>query len=87
MAWCCVHIEHTRVSRAVNLTFRNMLIDDYRELGQPKDCHVYRHARPDGSINYFFSPTAAEAMAVFVDFWGGYEYVEPTNLAQMDVMI
>ena len=87
MAWCCVHIAHTRVSRAVNLTFRNMLIDEYRELGEPKGCHVYRHDHADGSYTYFFSPAAAEALAVFVDFWDGYGCGEPTNLTQMDVVI
>jgi hypothetical protein len=87
MGWCCVHIAHTRVSRAVNLTFRNMLTDEYRELGEPKSCHVYRHAPADGSFTYFFSPAAAKALVVFVDFWEGYECVEPANLAKMDIIV
>jgi hypothetical protein len=87
MDWHCVHIQQTRVSRAVNLTFRNMHIDEYRELGQPKDCHVYRLIRADTSVSYFFSPVAAGALVVFVDFWEGYDCVEPTNLAQMDIVI
>jgi hypothetical protein len=87
MGWCCVHIAHTRVARAVNVTFRNMLIDEYRILGEPKDCHVYRRVRPDDSCSYFFSPAAAGAMEAFVNFWEGYECDEPTNLAQMDILI
>jgi hypothetical protein len=87
LEWYCVHIAFARVSRAVNLTFRNMLMDEYRELGEPKGCHVYCHALTDGSFTYFFSPAAAEALAVFVYFWEGYKCVEPTNLAQMDVTI
>jgi hypothetical protein len=82
-----VHIQHTRVARAVNLTFRNMLIDECRECEAPDDCHVYRHVRADGSISYFFSPAGSEALAAFVNFWEGYGCVKPTNLAQMEVTI
>jgi len=87
MAWWCVQVAHTRVSRAVNLTFRNMLIDEYRALGQPNGCHVYRRVRADDSVSYFFAPAAGEALAAFVNFWEGYECSEPTNLAEMDVII
>ena len=85
--WSCVHIQHTRVARAVNLTFRNMLIDEYKELGEPRDCNVYRRVRPDQAVSYFFSPAAAHALAAFVNFWDGYECIQPTDLAQMDVII
>jgi hypothetical protein len=32
-SWVCVHIEHERLSEAINVTFRNMLISEYREFG------------------------------------------------------
>ena len=73
--------------RAVNVTFRNMLVDEYRELGEPMGCHVNRRVHADGSSSYLFSPAAAAALGAFVHFWDGYECAEPTNLAQMDVMI
>ena len=86
MSWYCVHIEHIRVAKAVNATFRNMLIDEYRKQGSPRGCHVYLNSAPGGYF-YYFSPAAAEALKVFMRFWEGYGVPEPTHWHQMEVVI
>lgn len=87
MGWYCVHIDHKRLAAPVNHTFRNMLIAEYRALGEPKDCRVYRDFHTDGSFSYLFSPAAAEKMAVFVDFWEAFGISEPTDLTHMRLIV
>jgi hypothetical protein len=64
-----------------------MLIDEYLALGSPQACRVYRRLRPDKAVSYFFSPIAAEALAAFVNFWDGFECIEPANLAETEAII
>ncbi len=85
--WYCVHIEHTRLTGPLNQTFRNLLIDEYAKLGQPRNCRVYVRANWDGSYSYFFSPGAAERLEPFVRFWQGVAISEPTNLLHMQVAV
>jgi hypothetical protein len=85
--WYCVRIEQQRLARVINLTFRNMLLEEYRDLGQPDNCRVYRRIHPDGSHTYLFSPDAADVMKIFVDFWEGSAVAEPTAFDQMEVVI
>jgi hypothetical protein len=35
--WYCVHIAHERLLNAIDVTFRHMLLSEYRGLGQPPD--------------------------------------------------
>ena len=86
MDWYCVQIEHKRLAMAINVTFRNMLIAEYRALGQPHNCRVYRETHADG-YSYFFSPDAAETLRAFVNFWEGFGVSQPTNLAQMEIIV
>ena len=86
MGWYCVHIEHIRVAKAVNTTFRKMLLDERRDIDQPRDCHVYHDSTPGGDF-YYFSPTAAQSLEVFVDFWQGFGVPEPTLWNQMEKVI
>ena len=71
MGWHCVHIEQMRPSRALNSTFRKMLVEAFRTLGQPQDCRVYVQTLPDDSHNYYFSLGAAATFKSFVSFWEG----------------
>ena len=87
MGWHCVHIEHMRLSNALNVTFRNMLLAEYRSLGTPADCRVYRRRHPDAAITYYFSPNAFESMSAFVEFWNGYACPEPTDFIGLEVII
>lgn len=87
MGWYCVYIEHMRLTDAVNTTFRNMLIDEYRDKGQPRDCRVYLRADPKGGYSYYFSPVAAKTLEKFMRFWEGFGCPEPTNLLQMEVVV
>ena len=86
MGWNCVFIEKTRIAKAVNATFRNMLIGAYLEKGQPPNCHVY-FRQGDGGYYYYFAPAAATVLGVFMKYWEGYEVSEPTNLGRLEVVI
>ena len=85
MSWYCVHIEHMRVAKAENITFRNMLIEEYQKHGSPRDCHVY--LKSAGGYFYYFSPAASEALGVFMRFWEGYGVPEPSQWHQMERVI
>ncbi len=87
MGWYCVHVEHMRLTAAVNTTFRKMLVDAYRDHGEPTDCRVYLRADPDGALSYFFSPVAAKTFERFIQFWEGFGCPQPTNLDQMQVVL
>ena len=87
MDWYCVRIEHMRITKALNETFRNLLIDEYADLGQPDNCRVYVRVNPDGGYSYFFSPGAATHFQKFLEFWEGIAIAEPTNLLNMQVVI
>lgn len=86
MGWYCVHIEHIRVEKATNATFRKMLIEEYRGHNSPHACHVYVDRTPGGYF-YFFSPDAGEILESFVEFWKGFECPEPTDLERMELVI
>ena len=86
MDWYCVHIEHIRAATAVNATFRKMLLDEYRDVGQPRDCHVYHDSTPGGDF-YYFSPGAAQALKSLRDFWKGFEVPEPALWNQMEEVV
>jgi len=87
VSWICVHIEHERLCEAVNVTFRNMLIAEYREFGEPKDCRVFREFHTNGSYSYFFSPTAAETFEALLNFWNGFTVSPPTRLSKMALIV
>ena len=87
MDWHCVHIEHMRLARPLNETFRNLLIDEYVDLGQPRNCRVYVRENPEGGYSYFFSPGAGERLEIFVRFWRGVPVSEPTNLQHLQVVV
>ena len=87
MGWYCVHIEHMRLTDTVNAAFRKMLIDEYRDHGEPRDCHVYLRSDPDGGCSYYFSPAADKTLETFIDFWEGFGCPEPTNVNQMEVVL
>ena len=86
MGWHCVHIEHIRVAKAVSATFRNMLLEAYRNQGSPRDCHVYFNPAPSGYF-YYFSPAAAQSLETFMNFWAGFAVPEPTNVHKMEKVI
>jgi hypothetical protein len=77
LEWRCVHIQHKRLAYPLDVTFRNMLIQEYRSFGEPADCRVYRKSHGDGAKTYFFSPAASEHMEIFLNFWGAMECPEP----------
>lgn len=87
MSWYCVHIDHKRLSTPLNLTFRNLLTAEYRALGEPSECRVYRDYHTDGSYSYMFSPAAAEKMAVFLDFWEAFRISDPKELGHMRLIV
>jgi len=80
LEWHCVHIEHKRLAHPLDVTFRNMLIQEYRHFGEPADCRVYRKSHGDGARTYFFSPAASEHMEIFLNFWEAFECPEPAVL-------
>ena len=86
MEWHCIHIEHARLERAINVTLRNMLFDEWQARGMPK-CGVFRHCAPTTGCTYFFSPEASEVFAVFIGFWQGVSCSEPANLQDLDLLI
>ena len=85
--WYFVEIAHARLLNAIDVTFRHMLISEYRTLGQPADCRVYRGLGLSRSYLYFFTPEAADHLRALVNFWEGVGCSEPTNLAKMEVII
>jgi hypothetical protein len=86
MGWYCVFIEKTRLAKAVEVTFRNMLAGAYREKGQPPNCHVY-YRWGGGGYYYYFSPAASNVLGAFMKYWEGYEVSEPSNLGRLEVVI
>ena len=64
-----------------------MLVAEYRDLGQPDNCRVYRHLHEDGSYSYYFSPGAVQVMKAFLNFWQAFGVAEPANLDLMDPFI
>jgi hypothetical protein len=86
MGWYCVFIEKTRLAKAVEVTFRNMLAGAYREKGQPPNCHVY-YRLGGGGYYYYFSPVACNVLGAFMKYWEGYEVSEPSNLGRLEVVI
>lgn len=64
-----------------------MLIDEYRDNGQPRDCRVYLRTDPDGGYSYFFSPGAAKTLERFIKFWEGFGCPDPSNLHKMEVVL
>ena len=87
MEWHCVHIEHTRLLYAVDVTFRIMLRGEIRVLGLPAICRVYRRVHPDQAYSYFFSPGASESLEAFIRFWEGFACPEPADLGHLEVVI
>ena len=85
MGWNCVHIEHKRLAIPLDVTFRNMLIDEYRHLGAPANCRVYRR-RHVGAHTYYFCPTTSEAMEAFLNFWEAFECPQP-NVGELEAII
>ena len=87
MGWYCVHVEHQRLSTPLNTTFRNMVLAEYRKLGEPVNCRVYRRQHVNSSVTYYFSPGAYETLAALVNFWHGTECPEPADHIGLEVMI
>ena len=87
MEWHCVHIEHTRLLYAVDVTFRNMLRGEILVLGQQANCRVYRRVHTDKAYSYFFSPDASESLEVFIRFWEGFACPVPADLDSLEVVI
>src|SRR5215210_5040640 len=86
-AWYCVYLEHPRLVGAIDVTFRNMLLGEYIELGEPESCYVYRKTFPNQSLGYYFSPEAVELLEAFVNFWDGMEVPEPSNMDELTLLI
>ena len=57
-----LYIDERHPAYLLNSAFRKMIINEYREIGEPPDCHVYLRADPDGAFSYFFSPSAAKTL-------------------------
>ena len=85
--WSCVRIAQVRLVRALDTTFRNLLMDEYVEAGCPADCQVYLHIDPTGDYIYFFSPGATALFTLFLKFWQGAPSSEPRDLLHMDIVI
>ena len=62
MDWYCIQIEQHRLSHAINLTFRNMLIEEYRHHGALDNCRVYRQIQL-GSYTYLFCTRCSQGAA------------------------
>jgi hypothetical protein len=84
--WHCVHIEHKRLAHPLDVTFRNMLTQEYRSFGEPVDCRVYRKRHGDGASTYFFSPEASEHLRIFLNFWEAFECPAP-NPSGLELII
>ena len=87
VSWYCVHIEHERLCEAINVTFRNMLIAEYRAFDEPKECRVFRDYHTNGSYSYYFSPAAADKLAALIELWNGFGVSDPTNLSHMTQIV
>jgi hypothetical protein len=87
MGWYCVRIEDMSLTRAANLALQTTIIDSFREMGQPADCHVYRMGTDERGYSYFFTPGAAECFRGLIELWQGVSVSEPTNLLQMQRLI
>ena len=85
--WHCVHIEQTRLINAFDATFRNMLKTEYRALGEPDGCEVYRRTDSRSGYWYFFSPKAAEAMKAFAYFWKAFGCEPPASFEDLETII
>ncbi|HEX7811338.1 MAG TPA: hypothetical protein VF460_05475 [Burkholderiales bacterium] len=82
--WYYVHIEHPRLTSTINAAFLSVLVDAYRDFGQPKNYRVYRTGGNETGFSYFFSPEAATLFTTLVALWGGVGVSEPTNLQNME---
>jgi len=80
LEWHCVHIEHKRLAYPLDVTFRNLLTQEYRSFGEPADCRVYRKRHFDGGTTYFFSPEASEHLKIFLNFWEAFGCPAPSLL-------
>jgi hypothetical protein len=80
LGWFCVHIEHARLTRPVNATFRNLLVQEYLHLGRQSDCYVYSKRSAEGGHVYYFSPGAAQRFRHLIEFWNGIGISEPATL-------
>ena len=87
MQWYCVRIDHVRLAIPINVTFRNMLVDEYRDLGEPSHFRVYRRGNSNGPFSYFFPPDTAAMVMAFLNFWNAYAVSEPEGLEEMEVVI
>ncbi len=87
MDWYCVQIEPTRLARTINLTFRTMLLDEYRRRGITSYCHVYFAPTSNGMSSYYFTPVAAQILADFIRLWEGHKVPEPANFATMEIVV
>jgi hypothetical protein len=85
--WSCVHIEHMRLTRALQLTFHSLLLSEYETEGRPPSCSVYFSANPDGSYTYFFCPRATLILDQFLRFWEATSCPEPANLLDLSIAL
>jgi len=85
--WSCVHIEHMRLTRALQSTFQSLLLSEFEVEGQPGNCRVYLSANSDGSYTYYFSPRATLVFDRFLKFWEATSCPEPTNLLNMSIAL
>jgi hypothetical protein len=75
------------LARTINLTFRTMLIDEYRRRGTTSYCHVYFMPTAEGASSYYFAPVAAHTLADFIRLWEGHKVQEPAKLAAMEIIL
>ena len=86
MSWYCVLIEHERLGKPLDATFRNMLVDEFQKADCPADWVIFRRGAQPGVNVYYFSPHTYMAMKPFVDFWHGYECKPPSIQAPLDII-
>ena len=87
MHWAFVHIEHMRLTRALQLTFHSLLLSEFEAKERPRSCNVYLNANSDGSYTYFFSPKATLIFSEFLRFWEATSCPEPANLVDMSIAL
>jgi hypothetical protein len=86
MHWYCVHIVHSRSFDAMNRTFVSLLKSEPRN--HETECPVYGQSASDGDgFNYSFSPRAVIQYHAFIQFWGGFECLQPLHLQTMSRVI
>jgi len=87
MHWSCVHIEHMRLTWALQVTFHSLLLSEYEAKDRPRSCSVYLSANSDGSYTYFFSPGATLILDRFLRFWEATSCPEPANLVDLSIAL